>query len=193
MAWVWSSPSDHLDWDATIDYAASEPLTGIEYLSNSPIQIGQKLPVYKSEESLKRFKHYHCPPFGGEPVVDKVWRDIILSFVPANRVQFQPVRLVAKDGESEEFMWVIPFDRTRCIDTQKSDIIEKIERPDITLIYAVKKFVHKDGCLGIHHLARDEQMEVHLMISEELKEALAGTGEDSMFFRPEDLRSIFAD
>ena len=191
MAWVWSFPDDHLDWDATIDYSASKPLSGVEYLSDVPIDFGKNMPVYKTDESLKRFERYHCPPFGGEPVVDKVWKEIILRFVPANRIQFHPVRLVAKDGISEDFMWVIPFDRVRCIDLQKSDILDKIERPDITLIYSVRKYVHKEGCLGPFHLARDEQKEVHLMVSDDLKGALADTGEKSMFFKPEDLRSIF--
>ena len=149
----------------------------------------------RSRASLKRFKKLHCPPIDTNPTIDKVWQDIILRFVPADRVQFYPVRLIARGEICDDYSWVIPFDRVRCIDLTRSDIgeggkVTSLKDSSLTLVFNVRKYVHKPGCLGDKNLARDEQDAPHLVISDELKEALAATGEDSMFFRPEDTPTI---
>jgi hypothetical protein len=189
MAWVWERPIEELEFSADIDNDASAPASGYEYLSDFAVDPSLR-PVFRSRAGLKKFKRFHCPPIGVSATIDSVWRDIVLKFVPAARVQFLPIRLIARGEVSDDFMWVIPFDRVRCIDTQRSEITSKVERSDITLIYGVKSFVHVPNCLGSLHLAVDEQMSGHMLISNELKDALSATGEDSMFYKPEDVWTL---
>jgi hypothetical protein len=195
MAWVWQRPVEGLFWGGQFDYLASEPVSSSDYLSDDPLPIVTGKPIIRSRTSLKRFRKLHCPPIDSNPTIDRVWQDIILRFVPADRVQFYPVRLIARGEICDDYSWVIPFDRVRCIDLKRSDIgengkVTSLKDPTLTLVFNVRKYVHKPGCLGGKHLARDEQDSIHLIISDELKEALAATGEDSMFFRPEDTPTI---
>ncbi len=188
MAWVWQYPVEDGDLvlDATIDYDASAPMAGHEHLSDVPINKAF-LPVLRSRSSSKHFKKYHCPPMGAYKAIDKLWQSIILIYVPADRIQFLPMRLIARGEICDDFMWFIPFDRVRCIDLEKSDIRRKIIKGDLTMLFDVRKYVHKPNCLGRLHLARDEQQRGHLLVSNELRDALAETGESSMFIQPEDI------
>jgi hypothetical protein len=189
MAWVWQQPLAQLEFGADMDYAASAPMLGVEYLWAKPINTSL-MPIFRSRSGIKRFQRFHCPPIGLAPAVDQVWKDIILKYVPENRVQFLPIRLIARGEVCDDYMWIVPFDQVRCIDPVKSGVRSKIERPDITLIFGLNKCIHHPNCLGDLHMARDEQMSSHLVISEELKNALAVTGEDSMFYQPEDVWSL---
>jgi hypothetical protein len=186
MAWVWGRPLDELEFLAVIDNDASMPASGYEYLSDFPVDTSLR-PVFRSRVGLKKFRQLHCPPIGVSATIDRVWKDIILKYVPADRVQFLPIRLIARGDTCDDFMWLIPFDRVRCIDAQRSEITSKVERPNVTLIYGINKIIHSPGCLGSLHLARDEQMLSHMLVSDELKEALSATGGVSMFSKPEDL------
>lgn len=191
MAWVWHSPKEVGSWGADIDYVLSAPLSDVDSFSSVPLDLSRGRAIYKSRSEIEKFTRLHCPPIGIYPVVDKVWQDIILRYVKPNRVQFYPVRLVARGKVCDDYSWVIPFDRVRCIDTQRSKISRKIEKPNITLIFGVEEYVHVDGCLGKKHLARDEQQTDHMVLSDELRDALAATGESSMFYRPEDVPTLF--
>jgi hypothetical protein len=190
MAWVWGFSEETDEWGADIDYPASLPLHGTEYLGDQRLDPAIHRPVFRSRTALKKFKTLHCPPIWVSPAVDAVWRDIILKFVPEDRVQFLPIRLIARGEVCYDFFWPIVMDRVFCIDPEKSDITQKLRKGEKLLIFGVKKFVHIPGCLGKLHLARDARMNTHLLVSDELKEALSATGEDSMFYRPEDVVTI---
>ncbi|WP_421857047.1 imm11 family protein [Oricola sp.] len=184
MAWIWGFSEGSLDFGADIDYAASAPISGGEYFRDKPVNPDFR-PVYRSRSGLKRFKRYHYPPIGVGPVVDAVWRDVILQFVPEDRVQFLPVTLVARGEVCEDFMWVIPFDRACCIDAEKSEVTSSAQATDgRTLIYSVKRIVLRPDCMNGLHLARDMRMGAILLVSDDLKQALAATGEESVFERP---------
>lgn len=187
MAWVWNSTKESDNWGADIDYEQSAPFSEIEAWSDIPLALDSGRAIYRSRSSLKRFKQFHCPPIGTKAIVDHVWRDIILKFVPANRIQFYPVRLVARGEICDDYMWVITFERARCIDVKRSIIVRKVESAERTVILGVEKFVHHDQCLGKLHLARDVELTSHLLVSDELKDALSATGESSMFYQPEDV------
>ena len=105
---------------------------------------------------------------------------------PQNRVQFYPVRLIARGELTEEFSWVIPFDRVRCIDMEHSEILDMTEKPGYLRIWKMGKFYHIPGCLGGQHFARDEYKLRHLLVSDELKAALEATGEGNLFHKPEE-------
>lgn len=189
MVWVWDLPREHVKWGADFDYEASAPMMGTEYLSQEPIDAKLR-PVFRSRSGLKKFKELHCPPMSSSIAVDALWKSIIARYVSTNRVQFLPIRLIARGEVCDDFMWIIPFDRVSCIDIERSDITRKLETSDRTLIFGARRIVHRPNCLGAIHLARDSQMKSHLLVSEELKNALAATGQDSVFYRPEEVSTI---
>jgi len=188
-AWVWDFPREHSKFGADFDYLASTMVDATDFLSDKPLDTNG-LPVFRSRSSLKRFKQLHCPPMSTSVAVDALWKSIIEKFVLPDRIQFLPIRLVARGEVCDDFWWMIPFDRVSCIDKKKSEITSKIEQPNRTIIFGVRKFVHLSNCLGKLHLARDSQMSSHLLVSEELKNALSATGQDSVFYRPEDVITI---
>jgi hypothetical protein len=190
MAWVWDFPREMAEFGASFDYHASLPISGGAFYN--PKHIDPTLrPVYKSRAGLRKFKKLHCPPMSDSIAVDAIWRNIILKFVPEDRIQFLPIRLIARGEICDDFFWPIVMDRVYCIDTEKSDITSKIQKPDHLFIYGVRTFVHIPGCLGKLHLARDARMAAHLLVSDELKEALSATGQDSPFYRPEDVPTLY--
>ena len=188
MAWVWDLPRE-TEFDADFDYKASAPMDFTEYLSDKPID-ASLLPVFRSRSKLSRFKKLHCPPFSASIAIDSTWKTIIEQFVPPSRVQFLPIRLIARGEICDDYMWVIPFDRVTCIDKDKSVVTRKHETPNRTLIFGVHSIVHFPDCLGNLHLARDTQRSSHMVISDELKIALSATGQDSPFYRPEDVETL---
>lgn len=188
MAWVWYDRLDTNFEPAQFDY--NSPVRMIDSLASVPIDPGLGRPLYRTKSSLKNFERLHCPPTGDPPAVDLLWQEVILRFVPKELVQFFPITLMARDGESQKFSWVLPFSRVRCINPDQSDVTSKIENPDITLIISCRYYVHYEKCLGNKHLARDEQQLNHIVVSDELRNALAETGESSMFFRPEDIPTM---
>jgi hypothetical protein len=191
VTWVWNYTPGKVLAHADMDYLASEPFSGADALSNQPLSSNFSPPIFRSRARLERFRKYHCPPIDTNPIIDKTWQDIILKFVPAHRVQFFPVRLIAKGEICDDYAWVIPFDRVRCIDIHRSKITSKIETPEITLVFDAEEYAHVPGCLGGLHLARDEQQKSHMIISDGLRDALAATGESNMFYRPEDVPTLF--
>lgn len=190
MPWAWKMPKQYLDFGAEFDPDASRPTEYVDDLSEVWLDPAINRPVFRSRTALRKFKKLHCPPFGSGPAVDAVWREIILSFVPEDRIQFLPIRLIARGEVCDDYYWPIVFDRAYCIDPERSVITQKIQKFDELYIIRVAKFVHLPNCLGDLHIARDARMSVHLVVSDALKDALSATGEDSMFFRPEDIGQI---
>lgn len=191
MEWVWDQPKEAADWGADMDYPATAPLRGTEYLSGNWLDPAIHRPVFRSRTGLKKFKKLHCPPIDVTPAVDSVWRDIILKFVPKDRVQFLPIRLIARGEICDDYFWPIVMDRVYCIDPERSEITQKLQKRDRLIIFGVRKFVHIPDCMGKLHLARDARMNSHLLVSNELKDALSATGEDSMFCHPQDVVTIY--
>jgi hypothetical protein len=144
--------------------------------------------VYKTGARLASVDRHHCPPvLASDPIIDDVWIDIIYGFVPKERIQIIPLEVRCKDGISKKYSLVSPLDQVLCIDPSRSSVSLKIEKEDITLIFACKKFVHHPNCMGDSHFAADKQMSSYLLISDGLRDALASTGESSMFYQPRDL------
>jgi hypothetical protein len=182
VVWFWDSPREIIEFGAKFDGKLSAPVGGHEYLNDSTVKISTR-PVFKSNNSLKRFKSMHSPPIGNAPVIDNFWKEIVLKYVPEDRVQFLPIRLVARGETCDDFMWIIPFDRVRSIDIERSDISRKVEKPGLTMIFSARHLVFRPDFLSGLHLARDEQMPRLMFVSDELKQALVETGESSMFKR----------
>ena len=180
MAWVWGAPREIIEFGANMDYDMSTPMTGYEAFSDTPVDVSLRQ-VFRSRNSARRFRAMHSPPIGIYPVVDKVWKEIILNFVSADKVQFLPIHLIARGEICDDFCLVISLERVLCIDINKSEFSSKIVRSDITMIYGLGRAVHFNKCLNGLHLARDNRAGHHMLVSNELKEALAATGESSGF------------
>lgn len=185
MAWVWYGRLDTSFPPAEIDERSPVHPSAFRSFERAPLALG--IPIFKMRASLKPVEQLHCPPVGVPPAIDADWQRIILKYVPADLVQFYPIKIACRDGTSEKFSLVLPLAKVRCIDPQRSDVTSKVERDDITLIFGCDFYVHHPHCLFGNHLARDEQKTSHIVVSDELRDALASTGESSMFYQPEDL------
>lgn len=185
MVWIWRGAMGRFEFYA--DFYGFEPdpdLKGLPQFATEPLPPGTRA-ILKSRYSLKRFQKLHFIP-GLDVIVDHVWRDIILKFVPSARLQFVPAHLTARGKPNDDFFVVLPFDRVIGIDKHRSAISSMIEKPHVTLIFGVDKLVLLPNCLGGLHLARDKQQNSMLYVSDELRNALAAAGQDNPFFTVED-------
>ncbi|WP_421694493.1 hypothetical protein [Aestuariivirga sp.] len=184
MVWIWASPRELYEFRAEFHGFHPEPLgtKGLPYFTEEPLTTETQA-VLKTQYSLKKFRKRHSPPvLGSFAVVDELWRDIILSFVPAERVQFVPARITARGEVCEEFYLMLPFDRVVGIDKYNSEIGSMIENEHGTHIFILNKIVLHPDCLRGLHLARDRQASTILYISDDLKTALSATGQSSSFY-----------
>jgi hypothetical protein len=186
MAWVWTPEFDDETWPAEFDDEASVPLLGHEYLSEQLLPENSGTPVYRSKSDVRKFRSLNCIPTEAGIIVSRLWQDIILKCVPANRVQFYPVKLVARGEETMEFSWVIPFDKVACVDLKRTQITNCVDQPGLFAIISAENVCHTPNCMGDKHLARDAHWMSHVLVSDALRDALVATGQD-VFKRPEEL------
>lgn len=192
MVWIWGSPRETADFGA-IDYGF-DPIPNVKGLTkfaSERITINTRA-TFKSRNSASRFTALHAPPTSTTVTIDRTWQDIILAFVPRDRVQFLPARIIARGENCDDFSVLIPFDRVIGIDKRRSEIQRIIENEHGTHIFSIKKLVLLPECLGNLHLARDKQMDSMLFVSNELKEALSATGQDSCFYSVDEYNELFA-
>lgn len=193
--WFWYF-STHHEIDAELDSGVSSKIPPSGYLSNTRLP-DSVIPAYRSKNLKSEIEIFHCPQIDTAPIVDSVWKNIIEKFVPDHLVQFLPIKVHARDGIIEKYMWVIPFLRVSCLDIERSRIGSLLSAPDGEMIaFRVRRFISRNNCLQEYHLARDIHAHTFMIVSNELKEALSETGENSMFFSEETInkrlaRSIF--
>lgn len=185
MVWIWDMPREYYDVDA--DFYGFEPdpdVRGLPQFARESLPPGTRA-IFKSRYSLKHFTKLHNPPVS--PVsVDRLWRDIVLQFVPPDQVQFVPARITARGQPCDDFFVMLPFDRVIGIDKHRSAISDMLETEQGTKIFGIEKVVLLPNCLGGLHLARDNQAVTFLYVSDELRNALAATGQDSPFYTVEE-------
>lgn len=191
MVWIWSYPRETADFGAEdYGYDPQPDFKGLVEFARRPIEISTRA-IFKSQNSLKRFQSLHAPPTSVTITVDALWKRIIQRFVSSRHIQFLPARIIARGEVCDDFSVMIPFDRVTGIDKHRSDIRRMIENEHGTHIFSIKKLVLVPDCLGDLHLARDKQMDSMLFVSDELKEALAATGQDSPFYSVEEYNERF--
>lgn len=188
MAWVWYETIDEVLRPAELDPRCN--ISETQTFATHRLDQNSIKPVYRTRASIARFDKWHCPPFSGCVAVDQLWQEIILKHVDEKLIQFVPITLIGRDGQSSRFSWLVPFSRVRCIDPLRSNVLIKKELPEITYILLCDYYVHHERCLGELNLARDEQKLSHIVLSDLLRDALATTGEKSMFYRPEDVPTV---
>ena len=191
MVWIWSYPRETSDFGAVNYGFDPQPhIRGLVEFSAEPITDDTRA-IFKSRNAARRFRGLHAPPTSTTVTVDGLWKDIILRFVPADRIQFIPARIIARGEICDDFSVMIPFDRVIGIDKHKSEIRRLIENEHGTHIFSIKKLVLMPDSLGNLHLARDRQMDSMLLVSDDLRNALAATGQDSPFYTVDEYNERF--
>jgi hypothetical protein len=186
MVWIWDVPRENDNWGADLEgFDPDSTIRGLVNYADAPVE-PQTRAIFKSQSALHKFKKLHAPPTSVYNTIDQIWRQIILKFVPIDRIQFLPTRLIARNQICDDFMLMLPFDRIIGIDKHRPDLKSFVENEHGTLIFGVRKLVLLPNCLGSCHLAKDKQMESLLLVSDDLKNALSATGQDSVFYLPED-------
>lgn len=191
MVWIWRSPREFVEFGA-VNYGFDPvpDVKGLAEFATERIKI-RTYATFKSRYSVKRFRNLHAPPTSTTVTVDRLWQEIVLSFVPADRIQFIPARIIARGEICDDFSVMIPFDRVLGIDKHRSAIRRMIENEHGTHIFSINKLVLISDCLGKFHLARDRQMDSMLFVSDELKDALSATGQNSCFYSVDDYNQLF--
>ena len=184
MVWVWDDPTIGADFSAQFDDETSVVVHSLSR-PHHPLPENARV-VFKSTSGVKRFQKYHCPPFESWPVVDETWKEIISEFVAPGHVQFFPVELRARSEVCRDFFWMIPLCVFPCLDLKKSKFHHYPEVKEWVAIYAGGPWVFKDDCLAGAHLARDFNFGRLIIVSDELRDALAATGEEYLFRRGDD-------
>ena len=185
MVWIWCWPKERFDFRAEFYGFEPDPdVRGLPEYAREPLPTGTRA-FFRSRYSLKHFTKLHCPPTN-QVTVDRLWRDIILQFVPPDRVQFVPARITTRGQLCDDFFVMLPFERVVGIDKNRSAISSMIENEHGTHIFSVEKLVLLPNCLGRLHLARDNQAVTFLYVSDELRNALTATGQDSPFYTVEE-------
>lgn len=191
MVWIWNYPRETQDFGSVFYGFDPDPqVKGLAEFSAEKITVSTRA-IFKSRYSLKRFKALHAPPTSTIIAVDGIWREILRSYVSDNQIQFIPAHIIARGETCDDYSVMIPFDRVVGIDKQNSEIRRMIENERGVHIFSIKKLVLKQNCLGSLHLARDVQMSSLLLVSDELKEALSATGQDSCFYSIDEYNKEF--
>lgn len=194
MAWIWDSPPEKQTpvW-AEYDHGKS---TFQSYLT----LIGQRQPEDAGEAilrltggGLKKVEHFHCLPnsAGGNIIIDDLLQRIILRHASSDEVQFYPVIIKGKDGETDRYSFVIPLVHLPCIDLENSRVKlnEHLSEPRVRFFGSL---VHLPGCLGDHAIARDSLYPSHTLVSDALKDELAATRDKGLaFYQPEEMVDRF--
>lgn len=191
MVWIWKFPREGNEFDA-VNFGFDPPtgIRGPDHLTVEPIKVETRA-IFKSKYSIRRFQKLHAPPTSTVMTVDDLWRQIILKFVPSDRIQFVPARIIARGEICDDFSVMIPFDQVVSVDKEKTEFRRVLKNEHGTHIFSVKKLVLLPDCLGPLHIARDREMWSLVLISDELKEALSATGQDSPFYSVDQFNEEF--
>lgn len=191
MNWIWVTAFD----------AKGIPVASFNHsisrVSSSDISIGiQPLADVIATDvvlSLTRFKSqkihrmHTLPNLVSCPLVDKKLQEIIKLFVGLE-VQFVPTLVRTKDADVFRFSYARPLVEKRCVDLERTKVDHWII-PNEAFVYA-DFLAFKPDCLDGKHLVRDTYTS-HVVVSDELKDALMATGDKALRFeRPEDLSML---
>lgn len=191
MVWIWSEPREISNFDAVYCGCDPRPHTkGLVEFSEKRIEDCTRA-LFETSNVANRFRGLHAPPTSTLITVDSLWKDIVMQFVPENRIQFIPAQIMARGEICDDFSVMIPFDRVVGIDKQNSEIRRMVVNEHGTHIFSIKKLVLLPGCLGNLHLARDKQMDSMLLVSDDLRNSLAATGQESPFYTVEEYNERF--
>lgn len=123
-------------------------------------------PIVNFEISKSRILEFDCLPNNTQiPLVNNRIKIILENLIPDD-IQFFPAKPTCSDGELEGYYFLNITHTIIGIDHEKS-IYTKMKTVDA--ISGFYYFTYKDGCMGDHHLARDQEYRGNLLVSEEIK------------------------
>lgn len=189
--WIWTIPptAKRLPF-AHFDYEASQIQS---YEVSSTEKLDQQSPseiiLLLSRTSSSKLDGLHSlPNIVDCPLVDERLIAIVERSARED-VQFMPVTVRTKDEEVTRYSYARPLVELPCTDIEKSDIDDWIIPGE--QIMDARFLVFKPDCLGSKHFARDTYTS-HVVVSEELKDALMATGDKGLnFCLPEDMWNIY--
>lgn len=124
------------------------------------------MPTVYFEVSKKRVLKFDCLPNNAQiPLVNNRIKTILENLAPDD-VQFFPAKLVCCDGELKGYYYINITHMIVGIDHEKS-IYTKMKMADV--ISGFHYLTYKEGCMGVHQLARDQEYEGNLLVSEKIK------------------------
>ncbi|HCU05305.1 MAG TPA: hypothetical protein DIC51_03225 [Coxiellaceae bacterium] len=141
------------------------------------------------EGSKKTMSKYDClPNTSSIPLVNYRIRKILEDLAPDD-VQFLDAKVICTDGELDGYQLLNATHTIVGIDFEKSKY-KKIPMPRNGFIYSWKYLTYKPGCMGVHHIARDQEYIGNLLVSETVKRVFdkehitAGLIRPEEFYRP---------
>lgn len=172
MTYLWRIPDDY-----------PQNLIGEYQKESSPDRFmfrkGEVLPsnvcvaVVKINAVLSKISKYASLPNSAMvPIIDRRLADLLTKYAQRD-IQLFRVRVIAKDGDSDEFSILNVTNKVTCIDHKKS---EYSLVPGSQQIMSFRRLEHLDGCLLSHSLARDSEYLSHLLVSDELGNAIIAAG-----------------
>ena len=128
------------------------------------------VPRVNFEAKKEKLCGYDClPSNGGAPLVNKKIIEILREIAPSD-VQFFPARIMCLDGELEGYFFLNVTHLMRGINHDES-IYSLLDLPGgLRMISIVKQLVFKSGCMGEHHLIREDEVS-HLVVSQKIYDA----------------------
>ncbi len=117
------------------------------------------------------------------PLVSPRLADFLMREVGED-IQLIKARVIAKDGETDRYKLLNITRLVSCFDKDKSKMLYLPEGH----MYGFEYLVHKPGCMGSSHLARDAGYLGHIIVSDELAAKMRALNMPGIsLVRPEDV------
>ncbi len=129
------------------------------------------VPSVNFEAKKEELCGYDClPSNGGAPLVNKKIIEILREIAPSD-VQFFPARIMCLDGELEGYFFLNVTHLIQGIDHDQS-IYSLLDLPGgAKIISTVRKLVLHENCMNGHDLARDQDLQSNLLVSQKIYDA----------------------
>ncbi|MCZ8181648.1 MAG: hypothetical protein O9322_01645 [Beijerinckiaceae bacterium] len=183
--WIWWGVPEHGIERAQLDYdtyiGKQYPVLTVKRVPDGALGC----PVFVTSSSSSKFENRRCPPVSNGIVIDKTFVEIILSFENKEFVQFYPIKIKAGGIYVNDYFFIFVNTHVNCIDYQSMGEEKIVYFDENPIVMEARQFKHLKGCLGGRHIARECLHPSHLIVSNDLKNALVATGEPLDFRQPE--------
>ena len=185
MLYLWESPENFLNRDMG-EYDKNISPDRFLLIAGRFLESNEFNPIstVNFEISKKKVLALDCLSNNTQvPLVNNRIKEILENFAP-NNIQFFPAKIVCADGEIEGYSFLNITHLIKGIDHEKS-IYTKMRMVDAISMFHY--LTYKEGCMGEHQLARDEEYPGNLLVSEKIKSIFEKEKVTGIcFIRPED-------
>lgn len=125
-------------------------------------------PIIKFEVSMAQLEPYDClDNTSSIPLVNQRLADLLINLA-GDDIQLFDVKIECTDGELERYKILNVIHTVKGIDHEQSVYTTfKLPRGG-SMIGTIRKLVYKPGCMGNHHLAKDEEMKDNLLVTQNI-------------------------